>query len=93
MGVADNCDHSNAMSREPTSKDTLVNIFYLKPMIGDDLLEKSEYDVEIVKWIDGSTNDYKINKMVLRPIEAGNMVELCKGREAKVSIITSPYNY
>jgi hypothetical protein len=55
-------------------------------MIGDDLLEKSEYDVQIVKWIDGSTNDYKINKMVLRPTEAGNMVDLCKGKEVQLRI-------
>jgi hypothetical protein len=53
-------------------------------MISNDLLEKSDYDVEIVKWIDGSTKDNKINKMILRPVEAGNMIELCRGNEVQL---------
>jgi len=40
-------NQSGAISREPDSKDNLVNIFYLRPMVGNDLLEKSEYDVEM----------------------------------------------
>ena len=42
--------------------------------------------MEIVKWIDGSTKDSKINKMILRPIEAGNMVELCIGKDVQLMI-------
>jgi hypothetical protein len=49
-------NQSGAISREPDSKDNLVNIFYLRPMVGNDLLEKSEYDVEMIKWIDGSAD-------------------------------------
>jgi hypothetical protein len=42
--------------------------------------------VEIVKWIDGSTNDNGINKMILRPIEAGNMIEFCRGKTTQFTI-------
>jgi hypothetical protein len=70
---------------ETNSKDNVVNIFYLRPMVGNDLLEKSEYEVEMVKWIDGSA-DNKINRMILRTIESGNMVELCKGKEVRLMI-------
>ena len=55
-------------------------------MVSNDLLGKSEYDIEIVKWIDGSANDQKINKMILRPIEAGNMIELCTGKNTQFTI-------
>jgi hypothetical protein len=78
-------NQSGAISREPDSKDNLVNIFYLRPMVGNDLLEKPEYDVEMIKWIDGSA-DIKKNKMILRPIESGNMVELCNGKEVRLMI-------
>jgi hypothetical protein len=60
-------------------------------MVGNDLLDKSEYDVEIVKWIDGSTNDNGIDKMVLRPIEAGNMVELCNGGQVQFTITSGAF--
>ncbi len=79
MGVSEK-DNQRSATSQPDSKDKIVNIFYLKPMIGNDLLEKSEHNVEIVKWIDGST-DSNINKMILRPVESGNMVELCSGKE------------
>jgi hypothetical protein len=39
----------------------------------------------MIKWIDGSA-DNKINKMILRPIESGNMVELCNGKEVRLMI-------
>ena len=55
-------------------------------MVCNDLLGKSEYDVEIVKWIDGSTKDNGINKMILRPIEAGNMIEFCRGKTTQFTI-------
>jgi len=42
--------------------------------------------VEIVKWIDDSTKDNEINKMILRPIEAGNMIEFCRGNTAQFTI-------
>src|SRR5918994_1626458 len=61
-------------------------------MTGNDLLGKSEYDVEIVTWIDGSTQNNKINKMVLRPIEAGNMVELCSRKESQLMITSGTLN-
>jgi hypothetical protein len=86
VGISDKGNHTDAMSQGPASKDNLVNIFYLRPMVGNDLLEKSEYDVEIVKWIDGSTKDNRINKMILRPVEAGNMVELYAGKEVQLMI-------
>jgi hypothetical protein len=70
---------------QPDSGDISVNVFYLKPMIGNYELEKFEYDVEVVKWIDGSTES-NIDKMILRPIEAGNMVELCSGKEVLLRI-------
>jgi hypothetical protein len=92
VGLSGKDDDRNAISQEPTSKDNLVNIFYLRPMIGNDLLGKSEYDVEIVTWIDGSTQNNKINKMVLRPIEAGNMVELCSGKEIQLMITSGTLN-
>ena len=92
MGLSDKDDDRNTISQEPTSKDNLVNIFYLRPMIGNDLLGKSEYDVEIVTWIDGSTQNNKINKMVLRPIEAGNMVELCSGKEIQLMITSGTFS-
>lgn len=63
-----------------------INKFYLKPMVGNNLLGKTEYKVEVVKWLDGSTNDNKINKIVLRPIEAGNMVELSRGKDIQLTI-------
>jgi hypothetical protein len=78
-------NQSGAISQEINSKDNVVNIFYLRPMVGNDLLEKSEYEVEMVKWIDGSA-DNKINRMILRTIESGNMVELCKGKEVRLMI-------
>jgi hypothetical protein len=92
VGLSGKDDDRNAISQEPTSKDNLVNIFYLRPMIGNDLLGKSEYDVEIVTWIDGSTQNNKINKVVLRPIEAGNMVELCSGKEIQLIITSGTLN-
>jgi hypothetical protein len=92
VGLSGKDDDRNPISQEPTSKDNLVNIFYLRPMIGNDLLGKSEYDIEIVKWIDGSTQNNKINKMVLRPIEAGNMVELCSGKEIQLMITSGTLN-
>ena len=91
MGLSGKDDDRNTIS-QPISKDNLVNIFYLRPMIGNDLLGKSEYDVEIVTWIDGSTQNNKINKMVLRPIEAGNMVELCSGKEIQLMITSGTLN-
>jgi hypothetical protein len=78
-------NQSGAISQEINSKDNVVNIFYLRPMVGNDLLEKSEYEVGMVKWIDGSA-DNKINRMILRPIESGNMVELCNGKEVRLMI-------
>jgi hypothetical protein len=78
-------NQSGAISQEINSKDNVVNIFYLRPMVGNDLLEKSEYEVGMVKWIDGSA-DNKINRMILRTIESGNMVELCKGKEVRLMI-------
>jgi hypothetical protein len=86
VGISGEGDQSNAISQGSTSEDNLVNVFYLRPMINNDLLEKSEYDVETVKWIDGFTKDNKINKMILRPIEAGNMVELWRGKEVQLMI-------
>jgi hypothetical protein len=91
VGLSGKDDDRNTIS-QPISKDNLVNIFYLRPMIGNDLLGKSEYDVEIVTWIDGSTQNNKINKMVLRPIEAGNMVELCSGKEIQLMITSGTLN-
>jgi hypothetical protein len=84
VGVSEK-DNQRSATSQPDSKDNFVNKFYLKPMIGNDLLDKSEHNVEIVKWIDGST-DNKINKMILRPVEAGNMVELCSGKEVRLMI-------
>jgi hypothetical protein len=69
-----------------------INVFALNPIVGNDLLEKSEYDVEIVKWVDGSTKDNKINKMILRPVEAGNMVELCRGKDVQLMITSGTLN-
>jgi hypothetical protein len=86
VGVSDKDNQSSAISQSD-SKDNFVNLFYLKPMVGNDLLEKSEHDVEIVKWM-GDSTDVKINKMILRPIESGNMVELYSGKEVRV-VITS----
>jgi hypothetical protein len=60
VGISEKDNHGNMISQESASKDSLVNVFYLRPMVGNELLEKSEYEVEIVKWIDGSTKD-KIN--------------------------------
>jgi hypothetical protein len=86
VGVSDKDNQSSAISQSD-SKDNFVNPFYLKPMVGNDLLEKSEHDVEIVKWM-GDSTDVKINKMILRPIESGNMVELYSGKEIRM-VITS----
>jgi hypothetical protein len=61
VGVSEK-DNQRSATSQPESEKITVDILYLKPMIGNDLLEKSEYDVEIVKWIDGST-DNKIDKV------------------------------
>jgi hypothetical protein len=64
VGSTDKGDRDNAIS-PPVSSDNLINRFYLRPMIGNDLLGKSEYDVEIVKWIDGSADGNKVDKIVV----------------------------
>lgn len=85
MGITDKDNLNYGILKGPTFDGNRINIFYLKPMVGNDLLGKSEYDVEIVKWIDGSTN-HEINKMILRPIEAGNMIEFCRGKITQFTI-------
>ncbi len=54
-------------------------------MVDPHLLEYAEYDIEIVNWIDGSKRS-NINKMILRPIEAGNIIEFSKGKEIQFTI-------
>jgi hypothetical protein len=44
VGASEKDKQSGALSQETDSKENLVNIFYLRPMIGNDLLEKSEYE-------------------------------------------------
>jgi hypothetical protein len=56
VGISEKSERSNTIP-ESDSKDNLVNTFYLKPMVGNQLLDKSEYEVEIEKWVDGSTKD------------------------------------
>jgi hypothetical protein len=90
VGISEKGERINTIP-EPASKDNLVNAFYLRPMVGNELLDKSEYDVEIVKWIDGSTNDNGIDKMVLRPIEAGNLVELCNSNQVQFTITSGAF--
>jgi hypothetical protein len=90
VGISEKGERSNT-SQEPASKDNLVNAFYLRPMVGNELLEKSEHDVEIVKWFDGSTKDNGIDKMVLRPIEAGNLIELCNGNQIRFTITSAAF--
>jgi hypothetical protein len=58
-------------------------------MVDQHLLEYAEYDIEIVNWIDGSKRS-DINKMILRPIEAGNIIEFSNGKRSNLQPLLKP---
>ena len=46
----------------------------LNPIVGDDLIQKNRYKIEMVEWVDGKPKE-EIDSMVIYPIEIGFFVE------------------
>jgi hypothetical protein len=46
----------------------------LNPIVGDDLIQRNRYKIEVVEWVDGKPKE-EIDSMVIYPIEMGFFVE------------------
>ena len=43
-------------------------------MIAPELIRSFEYEIQVIKWIDGKPNEY-YNRIIIHPIEKGNFIE------------------
>lgn len=56
-----------------------------RPIFNVDLIKQSEYDIEVVNWLDSAQRP-EINKMIVSPVERGNILTLKESKGDAVNL-------
>ena len=59
-------------------------IMHQRPIFDEKLVKRFEYDIDVIKHIDGQTNKI-LDKLVIHPIEVGNRLEFKSKKDASIS--------